>query len=57
MLKIKDYLALKDIEQYLETKKDNLVRQENMYNDCEVAELGALLCGLRKILNKLENEE
>lgn len=57
MLKIKDYLILKDIEQYLETRRDNLVRQENMYNDYEIEELKTLLYNLKKILNKLETEE
>lgn len=57
MLKIKDYLVLKDIEIYLETKRDDLVRKNNNYSNNEIEGIGKLLIALRKILNKLENEE
>lgn len=57
MLKIKDYLVLKDIEIYLETKRDDLVRENNNYSNNKIEEIEKLLIALRKILNKLENEE
>lgn len=57
MLKIKDYLVLKDIEIYLETKRDNLVRENNNYSNNKIEEIEKLLIALRKILNKLESEE
>lgn len=57
MLKIKDYLVLKDIEIYLETKRDDLVRENNNYSNNKIEEIEKLLIALRKILNKFESEE
>ena len=47
MLKIKDYLVLKNIESYLEN---------NNYSNLPIEEIERLLINLKKILNKLENE-
>jgi hypothetical protein len=57
MLKIKDYLVLKNIEIYLENKKDELLIENNNYSNLSIEEIEKLLIKLRKILNKLENEE
>lgn len=57
MLKIKDYLVLKNIETYLENKKDELLIENNNYSNLSIEEIEKLLFNLRKILNKLEKEE
>ncbi len=57
MLKIKDYLVLKNIEIYLENKKVELLIENNNYSNLSIEEIEKLLIKLRKILNKLENEE
>lgn len=57
MLKIKDYLILKNIETYLENKKDELLIENNNYSNLHIEEIEKILFNLRKILNKLENEE
>ena len=57
MLKIKDYLVLKDIETYLENKKDELLIENNNYSNLPIEEIEKLLINLKKILNKLENDE
>nr|DAZ10813.1 MAG TPA: hypothetical protein [Caudoviricetes sp.] len=57
MLKIKDYLVLKNIETYLENKKDELLIENNNYSDIPIEEIEKLLFNLRKILNKLEKED
>lgn len=57
MLKIKDYLVLKNIETYLENKKDELLVENNNYSNLHIEEIEKLLFNLRKILNKLEKEE
>ena len=57
MLKIKNYLVLKDIETYLENKKDELLIENNNYSNLPIEEIEKLLINLKKILNKLENEE
>lgn len=56
MLKIKDYLVLKNIETYLENKKDELLIENNNYSNLSIEEIEKLLFNLRKILNKLEKE-
>lgn len=56
-MKIKDYLVLKDIEWYLEKTRDDLIRENNGYSNNPIEEIKKLLEGLRKVLNKLENEE
>lgn len=57
MLNIKDYLVLKNIETYLKEKKDELLIENNDYSNLPIEEIEKLLINLRKILNKLENEE
>lgn len=57
MLNIKDYLVLKNIETYLEKKKDELLIENNNYSNLPIEEIKKLLINLKKILNKLENEE
>lgn len=57
MLKIKDYLVLKNIETYLENKKDELLIENNNYSNLPIEEIEKLLINLKKILNKLEKEE
>lgn len=57
MLKIKDYLVLKNIETYLENKKDEILIENDNYSNILIEEIEKLLFNLRKILNKLENEE
>lgn len=56
MLKIKDCITLKNIEIYLENKRDSLVIENNNYSNNEIEEIKKLLISLRKILNKLEKE-
>lgn len=57
MLKIKDYLVLKNIEAYLEKKRDELLIENNNYSNLPIEEIEKILFNLRKILNKLEQEE
>ena len=57
MLNIKDYLVLKNIETYLENKKDELLIENNNYSNLPIEEIEKLLINLKKILNKLEKEE
>lgn len=57
MLKIRDYLVLKDIETYLENKRNEMLIENNNYNNLPIEEIEKLLINLRKILNKLENEK
>lgn len=57
MLKIKDYLVLKNIETYLENKRDEILIENDNYSNLSIEEIEKLLFSLRKILNKLENEE
>nr|DAO32454.1 MAG TPA: hypothetical protein [Caudoviricetes sp.]DAV89103.1 MAG TPA: hypothetical protein [Caudoviricetes sp.] len=57
MLNIKDYLVLKNIETYLKEKKDELLIENNDYSNLPIEEIEKLLINLKKILNKLENEE
>nr|DAX84778.1 MAG TPA: hypothetical protein [Caudoviricetes sp.] len=57
MLKIKDYLVLKNIESYLENKKDEMLIENNNYSNLPIEEIEKLLINLKKVLNKLENEE
>jgi len=56
-MKTKDYLILKEIEFYLENRKDELIRENNGYTNNHIEEVKKLLEGLRKVLDKLENEE
>ena len=56
-MKIKDYLVLKEIEIYLDTKRDDLLRENYNYSSNPVMEIDELLIGLRKVLDKLENED
>lgn len=57
MLKIKDYLVLKNIETYLENKKDELLIENNNYSNLSIEEIEKLLFNLRTILNKLEKDD
>lgn len=57
MLKIKDYLVLKNIEIYLENKRNEILIENDNYSNLSIEEIEKLLFSLRKILNKLENEE
>lgn len=57
MLNIKDYLVLKNIETYLKEKKDELLIENNDYSNLPIEKIEKLLINLKKILNKLENEE
>lgn len=57
MLKIKDYLVLKNIESYLENKKNKMLIENNNYSNLPIEEIEKLLINLKKVLNKLENEE
>lgn len=57
MLKIKDYLILKDIEFWLEKERDNLIRENNGYSNNRITEIEKYLVGLKKILDKLKNED
>ena len=57
ILNIKDYLVLKNIETYLKEKKDELLIENNDYSNLPIEEIEKLLINLKKILNKLENEE
>lgn len=57
MLKIKDYLVLKNIESYLENKKNEMLIENNNYSNLPIEEIEKLLINLKKVLNKLENEE
>ena len=56
MLSIKDYIDLKDIELYLERKRDDEVRQNNNFSNLPIQELEDLLKKIRRILSKLEEE-
>lgn len=56
-MKIKDYLFLKEIEYFLENKRDELVRENNGYLNDPITKIEKLLVGLRKVLSKLENED
>lgn len=55
MLKIKDYLVLKDIQTYLETVRDDQIRDNRYPNDIDW--LNKMLLGLQSILYKLEEGE
>lgn len=57
MLKIKYYLVLKNIEAYLEKKRDELLIENNNYSNLPIEEIEKILFNLRNILNKLEQEE
>lgn len=57
MLKIKDYLVLKDIENYLENKYSEMLEENKGFLNNPINEIKTLLNSLRSILDKLENEE
>lgn len=57
MLKIKDYLVLKDIESYLDDKYFEMLEENGGFLSSPINEIKILLNSLRSILDKLENEE
>ncbi len=57
MLKIKDYLVLKDIESYLDNKYSEMLEENRDFLSSPINEIKILLNSLRSILDKLENEE
>lgn len=54
MLKIRDYLILKEIYTYIEDRRDIVIREDNGLNDNEIDELTKFVNGLYEILEKLE---
>ena len=56
-MKVKDYLVLKDIENFLEDLRDEKLRENNGYSNNPIENIERLMFNLRKILNKLENED
>lgn len=57
MLKIKDYLILKDIENYLHNKYYEKLEENGNFLSSPINEIKTLLDSLRSILDRLENEE
>lgn len=57
MLKIKDYLILKRIFDYLESARDEEQEANGGFINNRVDNLDDMLVDLEKILNKLESEE
>lgn len=56
MLKIKDYLDLKEIYDYLKTKKNEMVNENNGFSNRPIMDIEKLIIKLDKILKKLESE-
>lgn len=56
MLKIKDYLILKNVEVYLENKHQEMLRENNQYINEPIVEIKNILDELNEVLKKLENE-
>lgn len=57
MLKIKDYLVLKNVEAYLENKHQEMLRENNQYINESIVEIKTILNELNEVLKKIENEE
>lgn len=57
MLKIKEYLDLKEIYEYLEIKKNEMVSENNGYSNKPIMNIEELIVKLDKILRKLESED
>lgn len=57
MLKIKDYLDLKEIYDYLETERDEMIIENDGYSNKPIMDIEKLMVKLDKILKKLESED
>lgn len=57
MLKIKDYLILKKIFDYLKSERDKEQEGNGGFTNNQVDNLNNMLVDLKNILNKLESEE
>lgn len=57
MLKIKDYLILKQIQMYLVDLRDEKIQENNGYSNDPIEELGKLIGGLSLIIDNLESED
>lgn len=56
-MKIKDYLILKEIELFLDNKRQELINENDGYSNKPITDIEKLLIGLRKVLSNLENED
>lgn len=57
MLKIKDYLVLVRIYQYLENEREEELKESNGYSNSLIQNIEDMLNDLKKIIIKLESEE
>ena len=57
MIKIKDYLALKEILDYLINQKIEKEEENNGFSNNPIEKLNSMITDLNNILNKLENED
>ena len=55
-ISIKDYLNIKEVNMYLEDRKQLILNENGGFSTLETEQLTELINGLNQIINKLENK-